>query len=71
MGKKDVALIRYFQDESRYIDLINAFLFQGRQVMKPENVQELDSTMNGFKQIYMRCSDLSSGQMIKTRFKSS
>lgn len=48
MGKKDVALIRYFQDERRYIDLLNAFLFQGRQVMKPEDVQELDSTMNGF-----------------------
>ena len=34
MGKKDIALARFFEDEERYADLINAFVFKGRQVVR-------------------------------------
>ena len=29
MGKCDVALAQYFEDEYRYADLINAYIFNG------------------------------------------
>lgn len=47
MGKKDIALIRYFEDESRYADLINGFIFGGRQVVRSRDVQEADAAVHG------------------------
>lgn len=43
MQKKDIISKIYFQDEKRTADLINAIVFQGRQVVNPEDIQELDS----------------------------
>lgn len=40
MGKTDQALKEYFSDPRRYADLWNAGLFQGRQLLCPEDLQE-------------------------------
>ena len=47
MGQKDIALVRFFEDQGRYADLINGFVFQGKQVVSEEDVQELDSRVTG------------------------
>ena len=38
MGKRDIALARYFEDEDRYADLINGFVFRGEPVISGENI---------------------------------
>lgn len=45
--KKDAALEKYFQDNERFADLLNAVLFQGKQVIKPGDVREQDSAVKG------------------------
>lgn len=50
MGEVDVRLERYFEDPVRYADLINGYRFQGRQVVKPEDVKEKDSRLSGKSQ---------------------
>ncbi len=47
MGKKDVALHRYFQDEERFADLLNGYIFAGRQVIQGSDVLEKDSRISG------------------------
>jgi len=47
MGKKDVVLARYFEDEERYADLINAFVFQGEQVVGSGDIAEMDTRVTG------------------------
>lgn len=47
MAKKDVALEKYFQDNARFADLLNTVLFKGKQVIRPEDVQEQDSAIKG------------------------
>ena len=47
MGQKDIALVRFFEDQGRYADLINGFVFQGKQVVSEGDVQELDSRVTG------------------------
>ena len=47
MGKKDVKRKSYLSDNNRAADLINGFLFQGKQVVKPEDVSEADSAVFG------------------------
>lgn len=47
MAKKDVALEKYFQDNARFADLLNAVMFQGKQVIKPGDVREQDSAVKG------------------------
>ncbi len=47
MGKKDVALHRYFQDEERFADLLNGYIFAGRQVVQGSDVLEKDSRISG------------------------
>ncbi len=52
MGKKDIALARFFEDEERYADLINAFVFKGRQVVRAADITERDTPATGvFKRI--------------------
>lgn len=52
MGKKDIALARFFEDEERYADLINAFVFKGRQVVRAADITERDTRATGvFKRI--------------------
>ena len=33
MGQKDISLITYFEDQRRYADLINGFVFKGKQIV--------------------------------------
>lgn len=47
MGQKDISLVRYFEDRGRYADLINGFVFQGKQVVSEDDVQEMDSRVTG------------------------
>lgn len=47
MGEVDAKLERYLNDSARYADLINGYWFNGNQVVKPENVQEKDSSLSG------------------------
>jgi len=42
-------LVRYYDDETRYADLINGFVFGGRQVVSGEDVTEMDSRKTGRK----------------------
>lgn len=50
MGQKDISLARYFEDESRYADLINGFIFGGKQVVSGNDIQDLDSRVTGLCQ---------------------
>ena len=49
MGKYDEVLGCYFEDNKRYADLINGFIFNGRQLIKAENLSALDSRVRGKK----------------------
>ena len=40
MGKPNVVTKRYLQDNARFADVCNFFLFSGRQVIQPENLAE-------------------------------
>lgn len=41
--RRDELLKSYLSDNARYADLINGYVFGGRQVVRPEDVTELDS----------------------------
>ena len=47
MGQKDISLITYFEDQRRYADLINGFVFKGKQIVSEQDVQEMDSRAAG------------------------
>ena len=47
MGQKDISLVRYFEDRERYADLINGFVFKGKQVVSEQDVKEMDSRVTG------------------------
>lgn len=49
LGKKDTAIIRYFEDEERYADLINGYRFGGKQIIRPEDVHEKDTRVTGIR----------------------
>lgn len=57
MGQKDISLVTYFEDQRRYADLMNGFVFKGKQVVREKDVQEADSRVSGvlgkLKQRYM------------------
>ena len=42
-----MVLNRYFEDGERYADLINGYAFNGDQVVRKEDVQELDPRETG------------------------
>lgn len=48
MGKCDIALSQYFEDESRYADLINGFIFEGEQVINETDIEPAAQVMTGF-----------------------
>lgn len=43
MGQKDLAQNDYFNDKIRFADACNGILFQGKDVIKPEELQETDA----------------------------
>ncbi len=47
MGKKDMALYRYFQDEDRIADLLDVYVFGGRRVIRGADIYEKDSRVTG------------------------
>lgn len=44
MGKPNIVTKRYMQDNARFADICNFYLFDGRQVIKPEDLAERDVT---------------------------
>lgn len=47
MQEKDIISMEYFEDPARFADLLNGFLFQGEQVIQPEDVMEADRSVSG------------------------
>lgn len=47
MGRKDIALHRYFQDERRWADLLNVYIFGGRKAVCEADIFERDSKITG------------------------
>jgi len=44
MGKQNIVTKHYMQDNARFADICNYYLFDGQQVIKPENLAEKDVT---------------------------
>ena len=44
MGQPNIVTKRYMQDNARFADICNFFLFEGQQVIKPEDLAEKDIT---------------------------
>ena len=44
MGKKDAVAKEYMRDPDVFADAFNFYLYGGKEVVKPENLQELDAT---------------------------
>lgn len=42
MGKTNVAVNRWLADNERFADLFNGFMFHGKQIIKPEDLENLD-----------------------------
>ena len=42
MQEKDVISTEYFEEPERFADLVNGYVFGGAQVVKPENIRELN-----------------------------
>lgn len=45
MGQKDLAQSDYFNDKVRFADACNGILFQGKEIIRPEELQETDAEM--------------------------
>lgn len=45
MGKEDVNLKDYFNDVGRYADLWNGGVFEGKQIVKPDELQEVNPSV--------------------------
>jgi len=45
--KPDMELKNFWRNNERFADLCNAVLFQGRETLKPEDLEELDSDVSG------------------------
>ena len=44
MGAKDAVARAFLSDNERFADLFNYYLFEGRQVIRPEDLEERDTT---------------------------
>ena len=42
MGKTNVAVNRWLADNERFADLFNGFMFHGKQIIQPEDLENLD-----------------------------
>ena len=47
MGQKDVVLARYFEENARFADLVNGFLFDGVQAVSGQDISEKSVAVNG------------------------
>lgn len=48
MGKCDIILSQYFEDNCRYADLVNGFVFEGSQVIGENDIMDTNPVMTGF-----------------------
>lgn len=48
MGKCDIILSQYFEDNCRYADLVNGFVFEGSQVIGENDIMDRNPVMTGF-----------------------
>lgn len=48
--KSDVRWKEFWRQNERFADLFNAVLFQGKEVLKPEDLEEIDTDMSGIVQ---------------------
>ena len=48
MGQKDLSQSDFFEDKRRFADVFNGVLFEGREVMKPEELEADDSVVIAF-----------------------
>lgn len=49
MGKEDITLKNYLSDKAIFADLVNGSIFDGMQIVKPENLTQL----NGEADLYL------------------
>ena len=49
MGQMDLYQSDFYEDKSRFADVFNGVLFGGREIMKPEELENEDSVMVGLK----------------------
>lgn len=45
MGVRDITTVEYFSDNRRFADIMNARFFQGREIIKPEELAEADKEL--------------------------
>ena len=50
MGKKDNAIVPFLKVKERFCDLFNGTMFQGRQVVLPEELELKDSVQTAMLQ---------------------
>ncbi|MDO4339491.1 MAG: Rpn family recombination-promoting nuclease/putative transposase [Eubacteriales bacterium] len=46
MQEQDAVSIEYFEDEERFADLLNGYLFHGRELVKAEDIQEKNRSVS-------------------------
>ena len=49
MGQKDLYQSDFYEDKNRFADVFNGVLFDGREVMKPEELETEDSVMASYR----------------------
>lgn len=49
-AKADVRLKEFWRQNDRFADLFNAVVFDGKEVIKPDSLQEMDTDMSGIIQ---------------------
>ena len=47
MGQQDLYQSDFYDDKNRFADIFNGVLFDGKEVMKPEELETKDSVMVG------------------------
>ena len=49
MGQQDLYQSDFYEDKTRFADVFNGVLFGGKEIMKPEELEDEDSVMIGIK----------------------
>ena len=49
MGQKDLTQNNYFNDKTRFADACNGILFQGEQIIHPEELEEVENDIVYFE----------------------
>jgi len=61
LGEADAVLKQWLRNKSRFADLFNAVIFDGRQVIKPEELEEINSESNVIIQNNAKYDDVTTG----------